>query len=179
MNMIVIFSCALNFGLAAWALVLGDAVALTGILVMSFTTPLVCLGMRWRLGLMWGPFVTNRWTHQDAVIIKSSNGCLTVVECDDYIAHLLYFHPEYIDYAVSSFTGRGLSGTVGGLTLVGSIVLFGNAVWTMKAALAVTYTVLNLLYWIAAILPLRLSWHMDLVVSSSAIVQHETFTKCL
>lgn len=46
-NLIAIFSCVLSFGLAAWACVLGDAPALTGILVMSFTTPLLYVGMRW------------------------------------------------------------------------------------------------------------------------------------
>jgi len=176
MNMIAIVSCAMSLGLAGWALVLGDAVALTGILVMSFTTPLLCVGMRWR------PRSMRTYTDQipqDMVVIKSSNECLTVVECDRSIARLLYFHPENIEYNVSSFTGRGLSGTVGGLTLVGSIVLFGNAVWTMKAALAVTYTVLNLSYWIAAILPVRLSWHMDLVVGLSEITHYESFTECL
>jgi len=179
MSIIAIVSCAMSLGLAGWALVLGDAVALTGILVMSFTTPLLCVGMRWRPQSM-GTFPRKTdQTRHDTVVIKSSNECLTVVECHQSIARLLYFHPENIEYAVSSFTGRGLSGTVGGLTLVGSIVLFGNAVWTMKAALAVTYTVLNLLYWIAAILPVRLSWHMDLVVELSETKHHEHFTDCL
>jgi len=178
MNMIAIFSCALSLGLAAWAVVLGDAVALTGILVMSFTTPLLCVGMRWRPAF---PTLIQRYAGSPpgTVVIKSPNGCFTVVECDEEVAHLLYFHPDNIDYAVSSFTGRGLSGTVGGLTLVGSIALFGNAVWTMKAALAVTYTVLNLLYWIAAILPLHLSWHIDLEIDPPHITEHRSFTQCL
>ena len=180
MNTIAIFSCALSFGLAAWALVLGDAVALTGILVMSFTTPLLCIGMRWT---PWFSTVRLRPKTTElppgTVVIDSPNRSLTVVECDEQIARLLYWRSDTIDYAVSSFTGRGLSGTVGGLTLVGSIVLFGNAVWTMKAALAVTYTVLNLLYWIAAILPLRLSWHIDLEIDPPQITKHDTYTECL
>jgi len=177
-NIIAIFSCGLSFGLAAWAIMLGDAVALTGILVMSFTTPLLCVGMRWRPGF---PIPSRNYagSPRGTVVVKSANGCFTVVECDEDVARLLYFHPDKIDYAVSSFTGRGLSGTVGGLTLVGSIVLFGNAVWTMKAALAVTYTVLNLCYWIAAILPLRLSWHIDLEIDPPQIIEHETYTRCV
>jgi len=181
MNLIAMFSCAMSLGLAAWAFVLGDAVALTGILVMSFTTPLLCVGMRWRpesrvhtpreMGIGAVP--------QGTVVIKSSNECLTVVTCDAYIARLIYFHPEYIDYTVKSPLSRGLSGIVGGLTLVGSIVLFGNAVWTMKAALAVTYTVLNLSYWIAAILPVSFSSHIDLVAGKPQIIESNTFTQCL
>jgi hypothetical protein len=179
MNIIAVLSCAMSLGLAAWALVLGDAVALTGILVMSFTTPLLCAGMRWRPRLIKAPRMESDPVPRGTVVMKSSNECFTVVTCDDHIARLLYFHPEYIDYAVSSFTGRGLSGTVGGLTLVGSIVLLGNAVWTIKAALAVTYTVLNLLYWVAAILPVRLPWHIDLVISSPQITEHPTFIQGL
>jgi hypothetical protein len=179
MNIIAVLSCAMSLGLAGWALVLGDAVALTGILVMSFTTPLLCVGMRWTPYLIGTPSRRSGQLPPGTVVIKSSNGCFTVVQCGQHIARLLYFHPEYIDYAVSSFTGRGLSGTVGGLTLVGSIVLFGNAVWTIKAALAVTYTVLNLLYWIAAILPVQLPWHIDLVISPPQITEHSTFTQCL
>jgi hypothetical protein len=182
MNLIAILSCAMSLGLAAWALVLGDAVALTGILVMSFTTPLLCVGMCWRPNSSWSSrrvMDSKGEVPQGTVIIKSPNGCFTVVECDEDIARRLYFHPEHIDYAVSSFAGRGLSSTVGGLTLVGFIVLFGNAVWTIKAALAVIYTVLNLLYCVAAILPVRLSWHIDLILSLPQITHHDTFTRCL
>ena len=179
MNLIAIFSCALSFGLAAWAFVLGDAVALTGILIMSFTTPLLCVGMRWRPQ---SHVPIHRGTGDESVplvVIKSSNECLTVVECSKYVADLLYFHPEHIDYVVKSPPGRGLSGTVGGITLVGSIVLFGNAVWTMKTALAVTYTILNLLYWVAAILPVRLSWHIDLIINQTQVTEHAEFIHCL
>jgi hypothetical protein len=179
MNVIAIFSCVLSLGLAAWAFVLGDAVALTGILVMSFTTPLLCVGMRWSPRFITGSRRAKDQPQPGTVVIKSTNGCFTVVECDEQIARLLYFHPEYIYYTVSSFELRGLSGIVGGLTLVGSIVLFGNAVWTIKAALAVTYTVLNLLYWIAAILPVRLSWHIDLILSPPEVTKHATFTECV
>lgn len=181
MSLIAILSCALSLELAAWALVLGDAVALTGILAMSFTTPLLCLGMRWTPRDVRGPLhFTGGMLPPDTIVLKSPNGSFTVVECDVEIVNRLYFHPNHIDYMVSSFTGRGLSGTVGGIALVGSIVLFGSAVWTIKAALAVTYTVLNLLYWIAAIPPVCLSWHIDLVVSPPHITAHnDSLARCL
>ena len=113
------------------------------------------------------------------VVLKSQNGCITVVECDEDVAIHLYFHPVHIEYMVSSFVGRGLSGTIGGITLVCSIILFGNALWTIKAALAVTYTVLNLLYWIAAILPTRLVWQMDFSLSPPQITHQNAFIQCL
>lgn len=49
----------------------------------------------------------------------------------------------------------------------------------MKAALAVTYTILNLLCWIAAILPARLLWDMDFAIFEPTTTPHTTFTRCL
>lgn len=72
------------------------------------------------------------------VVILYPTGSFTVVRCNEDVARVLFFHPEHIDYMVGSFTGRGTSGTIGGLMLVGSIVLFENATWTMNTALAVT-----------------------------------------
>ncbi|EAT85485.1 hypothetical protein SNOG_06834 [Parastagonospora nodorum SN15] len=89
----------MSLGLAAWALVLGDAVALTGILVMSFTTPLLCIGMRWK------PQIFCRKTPFKDVVLRSQNGCITVVECDEEVARYLYFHPVHIEYTVSSLWG--------------------------------------------------------------------------
>ncbi|KAH4002087.1 hypothetical protein HBI26_031140 [Parastagonospora nodorum] len=180
LNLIAILSCAMSLGLAAWALVLGDAVAFTGILVMSFTTPLLCMGMRWKAQIFCRKTLfKDGMLPPETVVLRSQNGCITVVECDEEVARWLYFHPVHIEYTVSSFVGRGLSGIVGGITLVCSIILFGNAVWTIKAALAVTYTALNLLYWIAAILPARLSWHMDFDLSPPQITHHYNFAQFL
>ena len=35
------------------------------------------------------------------------------------------------------------------------------------------------MYWIAAILPVRLSWHIDLTVSQPEIIEQDSFTQCL
>lgn len=88
----------------------------------------------------------------------------------------IFSHPEHIGYLVGSFKGRGTSGTIVGLTLVGSIVLFGNATRTMKTALVVMYTVLNLLHWIAAIPPTSLSWHIDFSISGPEVLQNLIYT---
>jgi hypothetical protein len=52
LNAIAMLSCAISVGLMAWAIVLEDGVGLTGILVMSITTPLLCIGLKWSPGNM-------------------------------------------------------------------------------------------------------------------------------
>jgi hypothetical protein len=91
---------------------------------------------------------------------------------------MLYFHTTNIEYLLSSYTGRGVSGIAGGMTLVASLVLFSNATWTIKAALVVAYTILNLLYWLAAILPARWSWHMPFEVEEQTF-EHRNYTTAL
>jgi hypothetical protein len=176
LNVIAIVSCAMSFGIAAWAIVLGDAAGLTGVAIMSLTTPLLCIGLKWT------PYPHRaRSTHdkmEETVVFRLPKGTFTVVRCDHRIAGMLYFHTTNIEYLLSSYTGRGVSGIAGGMTLVGSLVLFSNAMWTIKAALVAAYTVLNLLYWLAAILPARWSWHMPFEVEEQQL-EHRNYTTTL
>jgi hypothetical protein len=176
LNVIAMVSCAMSLGIAAWAIVLGDAAGLTGIGIMSLTTPLLCIGLKWT------PYPHRaRSTHdkkEETVIFRLPRGTCTVVRCDHRIAGMLYFHTTNIEYLLSSYTGRGVSGIAGGMTLVASLVLFSNATWTIKAALVVAYTILNLLYWLAAILPARWSWHMPFEVEEQTF-EHRNYTTAL
>jgi hypothetical protein len=81
-------------------------------------------------------------------------------------------------YLVSLYTGQGLSGVVGGLTLVASITLFGNATWTMKAALLATYTTLNIVYWLVTLCPPRWTWRFNVEVEET-LHENMTFTTAL
>jgi hypothetical protein len=83
---------------------------------------------------------------QGDVIWRTQHGSFTLVESDENTARALYFSPERPQYFVSGCPGQGLSGVVGGSTLVASIVLFGDATWTIKAGLLGTYTALNIVY---------------------------------
>jgi hypothetical protein len=62
------------------------------------------------------------------------------------VARTLYFAPERLEYTTKNYTGIGLGGIIGGLTLMASILLFTNCTWMMQVALFVTYAVLNTVY---------------------------------
>jgi hypothetical protein len=178
LNLIAMISCTMSIGIAAWAIVIGDGVGLTGVLIMSMTTPLLCIGLKSSWSIQ-GRILGMRGSRPHGwVVYRLPNGSITVVQCDEGVARLLYFQPDQIKYTLSSYSGRGISGIAGGMMLVGSLVLFSNATWTIKAALVVAYTILNLLYWLAAILPARWSWHMDFQVKEE-LIQNRTFPQGL
>lgn len=176
LNVVAIFSCAMSLGIAAWAIVLGDGPGLAGVLIMSFTTPLLCIGLKWN------PHDHSRFNYRskmlDCIVYRNPRGVFTVIRCDETIARSLYWHPSRISYLVGSYSGRGLSGIAGGMMLVGSLVLFSNATWTIKAALVVAYTVLDLLYWLAAIIPAKWSWHFDFEMEEK-IIHNDTYPTAL
>ena len=64
--------------------------------------------------------------------------------------------------------------------LIVSITLFGNCSWTMQAALAVTYALLNVMYWVSAILPERYSWRFDrILITKEEPIKSDSFTAAL
>lgn len=178
--LISLSSSLLSFGLAAWAAAIGDGVALVGILVMSCTTPLLCVGLKWQPQLPRRyPASSKASAPPGDVVFRTANGAFFVVACDEEVSRSLFFHQSWINYLVSSYSGRGISGVVGGLTLVGSIVLFGNATWPMKAALVATYAALNLLYWLATLCPPTWYWTLGFAVKHRAVTPHATYTAAL
>ena len=92
---------------------------------------------------------------------------------------MLCFHPKEIEYLLKSYSARGLGGIVGRLTLVGLIAVFGNAVWTIKAAPTVTHVVLDLLYWVAVISSKRLPCHIEIDASPPQLIQNQNYTTTL
>lgn len=98
---------------------------------------------------------TNQFGPPADVVIRNREDTFMIVRCTDEVARALYFTPEQRIYAVENWVGIATGGIVGGLTLMGAIVLFGNCSWTMQLALGVTYAVLNVAYWFAAVLTIR------------------------
>ncbi|KAF2827040.1 hypothetical protein CC86DRAFT_292075 [Ophiobolus disseminans] len=175
-NILAVLSCALSVGLMSWAIVLEDLAAFVGILTMSMTTPLLCMGLKWSpsfLGLKVPP------DRERTLLLWAPSGSITIVYCKQSVELMLYTFPHPPRYLVGSYSARGLGGIAGGITLVSSLVLYSNATWTMKAALVVAYTVLNLLYWLAAILPPHWSWHLDFKVEEKERIENQTFSSAL
>jgi hypothetical protein len=179
---ITVGSCLASVGLLSWAIVIRDGVATIGIILMSFAAPFLCIGARWNFS---PPRRTSprSWDPSGDVVFRSRSGNFTVVHCTEDIARCLYFAPDRPIYAVESYIGIGLGGIVGGLTLIVSIILFGNCSWTMQAAISVTYTVLNVLYWFAAVLSIRnprAAWDFScFIVEEPKSTPNPTYTKAL
>ncbi|PGH12251.1 hypothetical protein AJ79_04431 [Helicocarpus griseus UAMH5409] len=174
-NLITIANSIISSSLLVWATVIRDYIALAGILIMSFTTPILCAGLKWIPASI--PRRRTRGIPAPAndVIFKSTTGTLTIVRCDTDVARMLYFTPTKPKYMMNWHSGRGISGFVGGLTLMTAIVLFGNASWTMQLALVVTYSALNALYWIATVLPQEWAWDFNFVVEELYQSRHGSF----
>jgi hypothetical protein len=143
---------------------------------MSFTTPILCVGLTWRLQYIF--FRTT--SKKDCIVFRTAHGHFTVVSCDDDdVTRLLYCNSLQPHYMLGSYTSRGVSGIAGGVTLVGSLVLFSNATLTIKAALVVVYTILNLLYWLTAICPSPWSWHLDFIVETELFDHNDNYTQAV
>ncbi|EAQ84798.1 hypothetical protein CHGG_08812 [Chaetomium globosum CBS 148.51] len=66
----------------------------------------------------------------------------------------------------------------GSVSLMLSILMLGNCSWRARVSIALSYIVLNLLYWIVSMLPRRLFWDMSRyivndVTPSDALSAHE------
>lgn len=160
LNIIAVSSSFASLGLLIWAIQIHDGVATIGIILMSLAAPFLCIGTRWSLA---SPDLrhANQFGPPADVVIRNREGTFTIVRCTDEVARALYFTPEQRIYAVENWVGIATGGIVGGLTLMAAIVLFGNCTWTMQLALGVTYALLNVAYWFAAVLTIRdpgLAW---------------------
>ncbi|KAK4629424.1 hypothetical protein CLAFUW4_08152 [Fulvia fulva] len=178
MSVIAVLSSLVSVSLLIWAALIRDGVAVIGIIAMSFTAPLLCAGSRYQLQFpRWSP--GNEAAPGD-VVFRTRDGAFTVVHCDVDIARLLYFAPEAPEYSMNLYTNRLSGGVVGGLMLIVSITLFGNCSWTMQAALAVTYALLNVAYWVSAILLERHSWRFDkLTITKEQVIKTDKSTAAL
>lgn len=142
LNFIAVGSSAVTLGLLIWAILIKDGVAIIGIIIMAFTTSVLCLASNWRLKPRLTPRVGMNTPPGD-VVLRSTKGCFTVVHCDESVARLIYFGPEEIQYLLANpTTSRFVGGIIGGLTLTTAIVMFSNSTWTMQVALSVTYAIL-------------------------------------
>jgi hypothetical protein len=180
LNLIAVASSLASLGLLIWAILIKDGVATIGIVIMSLAAPCLCIGTKWSLSL---PYREPHRSFPEDVVFRNREGTFTIVHCTESIARAIYFAPERPVYTVKSWVGIGTGGIVGGLTLIVAIVLFGNCGWTMQAALAVTYALLNVAYWLAAVLTIRdpkLAWDCSWVkVDEIGVTTSTSFTPAL
>ena len=158
-NILSVLSTLLTIGLLVWAIVIGDGAATIAIVLLSCATTLFCAAALWS-----PPAKFNRDSQFGVppgdVVIRTRYGAFLVIKCDQNVARELYSGIEDIMQVIT----RGFSSCVGAGTVVSmvAVIMMGNCSWTMQAALAVTYLLLNAVYWFAALMPSGTHWEFPL-----------------
>ncbi|KAH6890665.1 hypothetical protein B0T10DRAFT_596833 [Thelonectria olida] len=153
-NVLSVASTLLTIGLLIWAIIIDDGPATISIVLLSFASTLFCAAS------LWNP--PERRRHGVAmvpdgdVVIRTTQGAYLIVKCVETVASELYFGTDDIRQAITT----GFSSCVGAGTVIFmvAVILMGNSSWTMQAALAVTYLLLNAVYWFVALIPSYFHW---------------------
>lgn len=90
------------------------------------------------------------------MIIRTRLGAFLIIQCDEGVARELYFGTDDVLQLVT--TGFGSCIGCGTVIFMVAVILMGNSTWTMQAALAVTYLLLNAVYWFVALMPSTTHW---------------------
>ena len=186
MSILAIFSALISLGLMIWSILIRDGIGFIGIITMSFSSTLICMGYWWapdlpKIRKPTGP--DNR--PPGDVVVRSRTGTFTIVHCDENTARSLYFNPTERKYHFQSsfLLSRRVFGAIfGGLFLTTAIVFFGNCTWPLQVGLAAAYTILNMSYWVATVLPAEWSWDLSglrLEETDRCSVQCSSYTEAL
>jgi hypothetical protein len=137
---------------------LQDGVAVLALIAIGFASALIGIACRWKPELSERP--TDVVVPNGDIMIRTRDGAFVIIRCAEEIARELFIGPEKCDYLVSDQWFKVLVGISLSLITI-SVILLGNCSWTMQAVIAVIYIVLNVLYWIASLLPQRLLWDLS------------------
>ncbi|KFZ13744.1 hypothetical protein V501_03545 [Pseudogymnoascus sp. VKM F-4519 (FW-2642)] len=152
-NILSVASCLLTIGLLVWAIIIGDGPATLAIILLAITTTLFCAASLWRL-----PLRRTRSSKVPAgdVAIRTRQGAFLIIQCNENVARELYSSPDEVFQLITT----GFSPCIGCGTVIFmvAVILMGNSTWTMQAALAVTYLLLNAVYWFVALMPSTTHW---------------------
>lgn len=153
-NILSVASCLLTIGLLVWAIVIGDGPATLAIVLLAMATTMFCAASLWSLPPKRRKPASN--VPPGDVVIRTRLGAFLIVQCDENVARELYYGTDEVRQLVTT----GFSSCVGGGTvmLMVAVIFMGNATWTMQAALAVTYLLLNAIYWFVALMPSTTHW---------------------
>lgn len=172
LNLLSIFSFCVTIALFALAIVKKDGTALVALCTISVVSSLVGLASKW------SPVLRTRSSKKNVpdgdVVVRTRQGALLVVHCDEAVARELYSGSEECTYNIETTLYRVLVG-FGTFFLMVSIVLLGNCKFPMQLAVGVAYIVLNGLFWAAALFNKRLLWDLsnyDIVDTTPAVAEH-------
>ncbi|PWY92247.1 hypothetical protein BO70DRAFT_383869 [Aspergillus heteromorphus CBS 117.55] len=149
LNFVTLISILITVGLYIWAGCIHDGTALVGLATMSCSTSVASLSSRWY------PRLTGRTSEADVpsgdVIIRTRAGAFILVYGDQNVIRELYEGMEDCEYMYKGKKHHRLLGT-STVLLMASIILLSNCGSVMQIAIGVAYIILNILYWLLALL---------------------------
>lgn len=164
LNLLALLGLAFTIVLIVVAVDLGDGMAVVAVSLLSATSTLS--GLSWR----WGRSIEANDPFSDypprKVVIRWPNGSFLLVHTNDGILRELYTNREGCSYNIIGEQYQAIVGT-GVVLLIVSIVALSNCEWEMQAAIALAYTVMHVLYWFVAMLPMRWVWDMSMFTVKS------------
>lgn len=158
LNILSIGSFLLTVGLVIWAALIGDGTALTALGTISMVSSVVGFAS-W-----WSPVLRERSSRSKVppgdVVIRTREGAFLLVKCNEDVARELYTGTEECKYLVKKKAYRFLV-ALGTFLLMISVVLLGNCLFAMQAAIGVSYMVLNGAYWAASLINKDKFWDLS------------------
>lgn len=171
LNILTVLSSLLMLGAFVLAIALQDGTAALALLAIACASILIGIASYWRPKLASRP--TDALVPQGDIVIRTREAAFAIIRCSDDIARELFIGSEECNYLVGKQWFKVLVGISLSLITI-SVVLLGNCGWIMQAVIAVIYIALNILYWIASLLPQKLLW--DLSRYECRLVTPERFT---
>ncbi|CAG9977985.1 unnamed protein product [Clonostachys byssicola] len=153
-NILSVATTLLTLGLLLWAIIIEDGPATTAIVLLASATTIFCAASLWSPSA--GPRSRFSFVPPGDVVIRTKEGSFLIVKCNEEVSRELYFGTDELRQAIT--TGFGLCVGIGTVVFMVAVILMGNSSWTMQAALAVTYLLLNAVYWFVALLPSTTHW---------------------
>jgi hypothetical protein len=152
-NLLSVSSTLLTIGLLVWAVVIGDGAATIAIVLLFCATTWFCAVALWNTPAKHIKSFESRVPGGD-IVIRTRYRAFLVVKCNHKVARELYSGIEEIEQVIT----RGFDSCVGAGTVAFTVavIMMGNCSWTMQAALALTYLLLNAVYWLRRSFPRRL-----------------------
>lgn len=159
LNVATVLSILMTVGLFVAAGVLRDGVALLALATMACSTSAASFSA-W-----WSPELSERTAKCEVpradIAIITRGGAFIIVHCEEQIARELYMGADVSRYTLNGRPHQIVLAT-STLLLMASVVFFSNCSGKMQIAIGAAYFILNILYWLLALLvEPRKTWNLE------------------
>ncbi|KAF8462860.1 hypothetical protein BDZ91DRAFT_764985 [Kalaharituber pfeilii] len=158
-NILTCLGTAMVIAMLVLAVVEADGMAIIAVCLMSITSTFTGLGAHWTVDLQ--RRLEKRVVPPGDVLIKTETGGFILVRCDESVARELFFGQDLCSYTFSENSFRLFAGC-GTFTLMAAVICLANCSWMLQASIGGCYLLLNALFWIAAVLPRKWLWDLEM-----------------